>query len=743
MVLCLPPLTSFYRLHLAKNNKKEEFDTKLILMCLKIPATRLSRLTPNLANYDPVLNEYFFDRHPGVFSMILNYYRTGKLHYPTNVCGPLFEDELEFWGLDANQVEPCCWMTYTQHRDTQETLAVIESLDLDADPPTEEETAKKFGWEDDYYSGNLSRWQQLKPKIWALFDEPWSSQYAKIRSFITDQQHLVEFRKKFSHYLRKASRYQSQLSYNIEIDGDNMQSVATFKQFTKLHPAFFYIDFICNIYFSAELVSAHELLLLVFFVLFSDRYIRCTLCIILNELKMIRRISSFQYPSGCCGNCNDVNKQMDLVTCAFCIYIEISNLYVPKTYLAMLVCSLCALMGVLITALPMPVIAHAKLPKKGGEFCKCMNEESPGQRNKSLTYLLIFFGFKVISVVSVFFVITSIICFCLKTHPDLRIPDIDIELRNGSTHTLFVTKIATRAHPAFFYIEFISNIWFTMELLIRFIFSPKYQSLFDSQSISSLEYKFNVWRKFYRDTVYVKQSYLTGGIVLDLVATLSFYVDWALDRAITGANRDTVEFFSIIRILRLFKLTQHSSGLKILIQTFKASAQELLLLVFFVLLGIVIFAALVYYAERVETNPGNQFHSIPVGLWWAIITMCTIGFGDMVPKTYLGMLVGSVCALMGVLTIALPVPVIVEITEKATSYLQPHEIKPMVGKLATAAFFNSLANKNVSPIHSSHVLGALTATAPLLICPPATNFTANSQLCESNKNNSSNESKKD
>ena len=46
-------------------------------------------------------------------------HRTGKLHYPTNVCGPLFEEELEFWGLDSNQVEPCCWMTYTKHRDTQ------------------------------------------------------------------------------------------------------------------------------------------------------------------------------------------------------------------------------------------------------------------------------------------------------------------------------------------------------------------------------------------------------------------------------------------------------------------------------------------------------------------------------------------------------------------------------------------------------------------------------------------------
>ena len=126
-----------------------------------------------------------------------------------------------------------------------------------------------------------------------------------------------------------------------------------------------------------------------------------------------------------------------------------------------------------------------------------------------------------------------------------------------------------------------------------------------------------------------------------------------------STGRDTIEFFSIIRILRLFKLTQHSSGLKILVQTFKASAQELLLLVFFVLIGIVVFASLIYYAERLETNPKNDFESIPKGLWWAIITMCTIGFGDMVPRTYMGMVVGSMCALTGVLTIALPVPVIV------------------------------------------------------------------------------------
>ncbi len=95
----------------------------------KIPATRLSRLTEALVNYDPILNEYFFDRHPGVFSQILNYYRTGKLHYPSHVCGPLFEEELEFWGLDSNQVEPCCWMTYTVHRDTQ---VIVSFLPLEA-----------------------------------------------------------------------------------------------------------------------------------------------------------------------------------------------------------------------------------------------------------------------------------------------------------------------------------------------------------------------------------------------------------------------------------------------------------------------------------------------------------------------------------------------------------------------------------------------------------------------------------
>ncbi|GMR36340.1 hypothetical protein PMAYCL1PPCAC_06535, partial [Pristionchus mayeri] len=217
-----------------------------------------------------------------------------------------------------------------------------------------------------------------------------------------------------------------------------------------------------------------------------------------------------------------------------------------------------------------------------------------------------------------------------------------------------------RPHPAFFFLELICNVFFTFEFFIRILFTPNRIT-------------------FIREPVNI----------IDLIATLFFYIDWGLETFLTGSNRDSVEFFSIIRILRLFKLTQHSVGLKILIQTFKASAQELFLLVFFVLLGIVIFAALVFYAERLVENPSNQFSSIPIGLWWAVITICTVGFGDLVPKTYLGMVVGSVCALMGVLTIALPVPVIVsnfamfyshaqarsKLPKKRRRVLQPHEIK--------------------------------------------------------------------
>ena len=207
-------------------------------------------------------------------------------------------------------------------------------------------------------------------------------------------------------------------------------------------------------------------------------------------------------------------------------------------------------------------------------------------------------------------------------------------LRNATSNntdggrTWRLEKQKTEPHEAFFYIECASNAWFTFEIIIRFVVAP------------------------------IKLEFLRAPVnIIDIIATLSFYLDFLLTKL--KQESDILEFFSIIRIMRLYKLTRHSSGLKILIHTFKASAKELSLLIFFLILGIVVFAALIFYAERIQYNPENDFESIPVGLWWAIVTMTTVGYGDMVPKTYVGMFVGALCALAGVLTIALPVPVIV------------------------------------------------------------------------------------
>lgn len=65
----------------------------------------------------------------------------------------------------------------------QATLAILDKLDIDAEKPSEEEIARLFGYEDDYIAGSLSRWQRLKPRVWSLFDEPYSSTGAKV-SFV-------------------------------------------------------------------------------------------------------------------------------------------------------------------------------------------------------------------------------------------------------------------------------------------------------------------------------------------------------------------------------------------------------------------------------------------------------------------------------------------------------------------------------------------------------------------------------
>ena len=150
-----------------------------------IPDTRLSWLTDNASHnpdFDPISKEYFFDRHAGIFSMILNYYRTGKLHAPMDVCGPAFEEELAYWGLDETQIEPCCWHNYRAHRDAQETLREFEGNNYDAESDDEEEIQmrEKFGISGDFQVAEQSAWSRWRPRLWSFLDSPRAHRASKV-----------------------------------------------------------------------------------------------------------------------------------------------------------------------------------------------------------------------------------------------------------------------------------------------------------------------------------------------------------------------------------------------------------------------------------------------------------------------------------------------------------------------------------------------------------------------------------
>jgi len=72
-------------------------------------------------------------------------------------------------------------MTYTTHRDTRETLSIIDRLDLDSEKLTKEDIIKKCGYGEELENGQLTFWQNVKTHVWALFEEPNSSLAAKVR----------------------------------------------------------------------------------------------------------------------------------------------------------------------------------------------------------------------------------------------------------------------------------------------------------------------------------------------------------------------------------------------------------------------------------------------------------------------------------------------------------------------------------------------------------------------------------
>lgn len=134
--------------------------------------------------------------------------------------------------------------------------------------------------------------------------------------------------------------------------------------------------------------------------------------------------------------------------------------------------------------------------------------------------------------------------------------------------------------------------------------------------------------------------------IVDLVAFLPFYLPFV------GIDLRFVRMFRIVRILRLAKVGRYYSSLTLIRDTAKAR-KEGLVLSFVILLALLLIAATgIYYCEH-EAQP-ERFSSIPSSLWWSVVTLTTVGYGDAYPVTAVGKFFASLVAILGIGMFALP-----------------------------------------------------------------------------------------
>ena len=277
-----------------------------------------------------------------------------------------------------------------------------------------------------------------------------------------------------------------------------------------------------------------------------------------------------------------------------------------------------------------------------------------------------FICFQVFTGISLTMTIVVITTFILETHPHCRIPYNSSENVTLDSVPFIEYREKTRPHPALYYIEIFCMIELTLETIARFVSCPM-KKLFFKNPIN----------------------------ILDLISLLSFYITSGLLIADSGyMNRQEfpliLQLLRLMRVFRIFKVATHLQALQILFHTLKASAMELLLMLMLIISLMVCFASVIYFAEQVEEVESNHFTSIPIGFWWAIVTMTTLGYGDKYPQTALGYFFGSICAICGVLFIALPIPIIVNNFSTYYTHAKAQEKLPKKKKVALVGAADAL-----------------------------------------------------
>jgi voltage-gated potassium channel len=169
-------------------------------------------------------------------------------------------------------------------------------------------------------------------------------------------------------------------------------------------------------------------------------------------------------------------------------------------------------------------------------------------------------------------------------------------------------------------------------------------------TIFTIEYVLRVWTAVdvhhgaFRDPIFGRLRYMRSFFaIIDLISILPAAL------GLIGAG--DLRVLRILRLLRMLKLTRHSAVFNLLWSVLREEAHTIGALIFIISLTVTVSGALMYMIEG-----GDQptvFTSIPAAMWWAIETLTTVGYGDMVPETTAGKTLGGVISVVGVGTLAL------------------------------------------------------------------------------------------
>ena len=160
-----------------------------------------------------------------------------------------------------------------------------------------------------------------------------------------------------------------------------------------------------------------------------------------------------------------------------------------------------------------------------------------------------------------------------------------------------------------------------------------------SIAIFTVEYFIRIWictlNPAYSHPVTGRLRYMVSGYALiDLLAFLPFYIPFLIP-----IDLRFLRILRLFRLIRVLKLGRYSEAMKTFQVVIEKSKEKLILALSILFIVLVLASSMMYYAEH-DAQP-EKFASIPAAMWWAIVTLATVGYGDIYPITPLGKVIGG------------------------------------------------------------------------------------------------------